>query len=69
LRGYSLQAWKAVQNGEDNPLEELLSSDPVLLEYLSKDETQRVLRCSAHLGDAVNKSKQLAAQIRKSIQG
>jgi adenylosuccinate lyase len=69
LRNHSLQAWAAVREGELNPLLELVSNDPTLLEYLSQAEIRKVMDGSAYLGDAVERAKKLAGKIKVEISG
>jgi adenylosuccinate lyase len=67
LREYALRAWSDVQDGRENPLENLLVRDPVLLEFVNRKKIRKAIRQSAYLGDAVYKAKKLAAEIREAI--
>ncbi len=69
LRNHALQAWAAVREGELNPLPELVSKDPALLEYLSQTEITEAMDGSAYLGDAVERAKKLAVKIKLEISG
>jgi adenylosuccinate lyase len=69
LRNHSLQAWTDVRVGGENPLLELVSNDPTLLEYLSQAEIRKVMDGSAYLGDAVERAKKLAGKIKVEISG
>ncbi len=69
LRNHALQAWAAVREGEINPLLELVSNDPILLEYLSHTEITKAIDGSAYLGDAVERAKKLAGKIKVEISG
>ena len=69
LRNHALQAWAAVREGELNPLLELVSNDPALLEYLSQTEIAEAMDGSAYLGDAVERAKKLAGEIKLEISG
>ncbi len=69
LRNHSLQAWTDVREGGVNPLLELVSNDPTLLEYLSQAEIRKVMDGSAYLGDAVERAKKLARKIKVEISG
>ncbi len=69
LRNHSLQAWAEVREGELNPLSELVSKDPALLEYLSQTEITEAMDGSAYLGDAVERAKRLATKIKLEISG
>ena len=52
IREQSLKAWAAVQNGEQNPLVKLLSSEASVLKYMTKDEVIAILDASDYYGDA-----------------
>ncbi len=69
LRNHALQAWAAVREGELNPLLELVSNDPNLLEYLSQTEITEAMDGSAYLGDAVERAKKLAGKIKLELSG
>jgi adenylosuccinate lyase len=64
LREHSLRAWGVVQNGGANPLIEQLVSDDILLAYLSPDEIRSTMQSRSYLGDAPQRARQLAEQIR-----
>lgn len=69
LRKHSLLAWDAVREGKPIPLVELVSNDPTLLEYLSKEEISKAMDGSDYLGDAVERAKKLTVKIKKEISG
>ena len=52
IREASLKAWAAVQDGKDNPLVGLLSSDKAVLVYMKADEVVSCLDASDYYGDA-----------------
>ena len=52
IREQSLKAWAAVQNGEANPLVNLLSSEASVLTFMTKDEVISCLDASDYYGDA-----------------
>ncbi|MBO4409770.1 MAG: adenylosuccinate lyase [Spirochaetales bacterium] len=52
IREASLKAWDAVQDGKDNPLVGLLSSDKAVLVYMKADEVVSCLDASDYYGDA-----------------
>lgn len=64
LRGHALQAWKALQHGQPNPLADLITQDPELILYLPETELRLRMEASAHLGDAPQRALALAAEIR-----
>ena len=64
LRQHALAAWEALQNGEPNPLSEFVCSDAIFLEYLPGDVLRACFDVSGHLGDAPQRARWLAAEIR-----
>jgi adenylosuccinate lyase len=68
LRELSMEAWQAVELGKINPLEDLLSQDPLFQEYLGGDHLLELLDVGNYLGDAPTRARELSMEIRKSIQ-
>ena len=60
-------AWQAVQRGEPNPLPELLAEDEGITSYLSPEEVLSILREGAGVGDAPERSRRLAREIRQAL--
>jgi adenylosuccinate lyase len=69
LRKHALQAWSAVREGKSNPMIELVSTDPNLLEFITKKEISRAMEGSAYLGDAAERAKNLSDKIKIEISG
>ncbi|MFW5748253.1 MAG: adenylosuccinate lyase [Chloroflexota bacterium] len=67
IREHSLTAWAAVQRGEVNPLAVLLANDPRITDLLDVDSIHALLDASAHIGDAPERARALAAQIQQTI--
>lgn len=65
LRKLSMQACKAVQKGEQNPLPKLLSQNQILRQYISADALRGLLGVTRLVGNAPDRAKKLAALIRK----
>ncbi len=65
LRRHALVAWEAIQNGGANPLAEELAADAHLLQYLNADQIGALMDYSHYLGDAAQRARQLAANIRR----
>ena len=64
LREHSLQAWEAVRLGAPNPLADQLASDPRLLALADADRIRALLDARAHVGDAPERARAIAAQLR-----
>ena len=67
LRQHALKAWDAVQEGQPNPLTESISSDAVFLSYLSEPEIQDLMDASGHLGDAPDRARRFAVNLREEL--
>jgi adenylosuccinate lyase len=67
LRSLSMQAWEVVQQGLDNPLNELVFQDEELNRYLSPAELAVQMDFSNHTGAAQERSKKMAMEIRETI--
>ncbi len=63
LRGISMVAWAAIQEGRGNPMEELLKNNKTLAKYLTKQKISSLLDVSHHIGDAPERALQLVKEI------
>lgn len=67
IRENSLKAWEALRNNQPNNLPDTLSSDPRVTAYLTPERVRELLDASGHIGDAPNRARQLAAQVRAAL--
>ena len=67
IRGCSMAAWEAVQRGEPNPLAGLLAADEVISSYLAPHEIRSTIARGAGVGDAPERSRDLARMIREAL--
>ena len=67
LREVAMRAWAHVEAGELNPLLELLTADTRLLAYLSSEQIAAALQVDGYVGDAPQRARALAADIRRAI--
>ena len=68
LRQHALMAWRALQQGQPNPLPQMLSQDEILLNYLATDEILEIFQNTAqYLGTSVERALALAQRIRQQI--
>ena len=65
LREISMKTWDAVQNGEVNPMEDLLLNNPEIGKYLNHGDLKNLLDAKNHVGNAPKKALTLAAKIVK----
>ncbi|MDP3733260.1 MAG: adenylosuccinate lyase, partial [Candidatus Daviesbacteria bacterium] len=61
----SMKAWESIQEGEVNPMEDLLESNPEINKYLSPAEIDKLLNAKNHVGNAPQKALELANRIKK----
>ena len=67
IRRHAMVAWQAVHQAQPNPLTELLATDPGILSYLPADRVRGLLDASAHVGDAPQRARRLARDIREQL--
>jgi adenylosuccinate lyase len=68
LRQQALIAWKALQQGQPNPLPQTLSRDEILLTYLTADEILKIFHNTVqYLGTSAERALALARRIRQLI--
>ncbi len=66
LRRHALAAWDALQNGQANPLTELIATDAVIRRYLDEAEVRALMDAGGYVGDAPQRARDLARQIREA---
>jgi adenylosuccinate lyase len=64
LRQHSMLAWEAVQAGTPNPLAQWIAQDEEIRRYLGEDKIAGLMDVTHHLGDASQRARRLAVQIR-----
>jgi adenylosuccinate lyase len=67
IREHSMTAWAAVQAGKANPLRELVLNDARLMRSIAADKVDSLLDATHHVGDAAERTRNLAAQIRAEM--
>jgi len=67
LRIHAMAAWQDVQAGKPNPLLALLASDAWITGYLPAEELSALGNVDAYTGIAPQRSREIAASIRKII--
>jgi len=69
LREHSLRAWDVMLAGEKNPLQDWISQDERVREYLDADELIEMFDPSVYLGWAPQRARKMAVEIRERISG
>ncbi|MBI4033168.1 MAG: adenylosuccinate lyase [Candidatus Blackburnbacteria bacterium] len=67
LREISLVAWKAIQKGEQNPMQQLLIQNKEITKYISSKQLEELLSVKAHLGDAPQRALLLVKRIERQV--
>ncbi len=67
LRGHSMQAWSDVRETGSNTLEERMLNDPEILEYIPEEKLAGLMDVRAYVGDAPERAKRLAGEIRAKV--
>jgi len=67
LRGHALAAWQAVQQGQPNPLTDLLAADPAVQAYLPAQQIRASMQVDDYTGIAMEAAQKMAKQIRRAV--
>lgn len=67
IRQHSMTAWTALQQGQPNPLVDLLAQDEHITRYIPDSDVPDLLRAEGYIGDAPERARKLAQQIREVI--
>jgi len=69
LREISMKAWTIIQEGKQNPMNQLLKKNKALLKHLSEKKIVTLLDVSHHIGDAPERAIKLTKNIRYALNG
>ena len=65
IRTHSMAAWPAVKAGQPNPLADALAGDERIVAYLPAERVRALLDVAGYVGDAPQRARALAAEIRR----
>ena len=70
IREHAMTSWAAVHSdgAQHNPLPDLLCKDPNLLRFLSPEEIITLLDATTHIGDAPQRARAMADEVRATLQ-
>jgi adenylosuccinate lyase len=68
IRTCSMQAWEVIQAGEENPLVDLLAADEAITTYMSAEEVCAIVGEGADVGDAPQRTRELAGIIEDKVE-
>lgn len=67
LRDHSMQAREAIKAGNPNPLPDQICRDPVFRTYLREEHLRNLTEISDYVGDAPQRARALASEIKKTL--
>lgn len=67
IRQHSLTAWESLRHGEQNPLVSLLARDEKITHLIPSEEVVSLLNAAGYVGDAPERARRLAQQIRETF--
>ena len=67
IREHSLTAWQALQSGQPKPLGKLLAEVARITQHTDAATVTHLLDATDHVGDATERARLLAAEMRKAI--
>lgn len=67
LKNISMKAWKEVQEGRVNSMENLLTENSDIKKYVSKEKIHALMDVSKHIGNAPERARRLLNEIKKLI--
>ncbi|MBN1122098.1 MAG: adenylosuccinate lyase [Anaerolineae bacterium] len=67
IRENSMEAWKDVRAGKDNPLADLLAANARMTAHLTVDEIRSLMDASGYVGDAPERARAMAGAIREAL--
>lgn len=68
IREHSLKAWEAIRTGDANPLAHNLAEDPRITTLVPAERVDDLLNAEAHIGDAPQRARRMAALIREQLE-
>ncbi len=67
IRTHSLSAWAIVQEGQPNPLAQLLATDAKIAQYIPSGEVLELLVADSYVGDAPKRTRMVIEQARQQL--
>jgi adenylosuccinate lyase len=65
IREHSLAAWARINEGEPNPLIDLLCNDPRITSFFSRQTAIQLLHADVYVGDAPQRARRIAGKARE----
>lgn len=67
IREHSLVAWAALQEGQPNPMGNLLAADPRISRHIAAEQIPALLDATEHIGDAPERALRVAQAARQAV--
>lgn len=67
IREVAVEAWREIQQGKPNPMENLLKENKEVLKYINREELAKLMDVTNHLGDASKRARKLAKEIKRVL--
>ena len=67
IRVLSMNAWEAINKGEENPLKDYILKSHYIAKYLKAEEINKYINVRTHIGDASKRSLLMVKQIKKVL--
>jgi adenylosuccinate lyase len=69
LREHAMAAWEEIQQGNSNPLVDLVCKDNAFTHYLPEDELRTLMDASEYVGDAPERARDFAESVLQVLSG
>lgn len=67
IRQHSMTAWQSINQGQENPLPQLIAGDEAFNQLIPPGEIVALLDARTHIGDAPERARNLAQQIKSTL--
>ncbi|MBI4926149.1 MAG: adenylosuccinate lyase [Anaerolineae bacterium] len=67
LRDHAMAAWQSVQQGQPNPLQDLIAADPVFNAHLTSQAIKELMQVESYTGIAAERANQTAERIETML--
>jgi adenylosuccinate lyase len=67
LRNLSMKAWKILNEGKDNPLEDLIKNNPDINKFIKKEDIKNLMDIKKHLGLAPQRCDKYLKKIKNEL--
>ncbi len=65
LREIAMKAWAEVAQGKENSMSSMLKESPDIVKYVSKEDLEKLIDVTSHIGTAVKRAKEIANKVKQ----